>query len=148
MSLEESLKKAELALIASLGAKQAGIDDRTGKGSATESVVAEELLKPHLPPSLRCSKGAIVSADDPAVQSPAIDRVIHDPSLASPLIHSEAHSVFPIEAVLGLVEITMHLDATKLREDIERMVSVKSNAKAPLSCTSAGHNHAGVSSSR
>lgn len=129
MSLEESLNKAELALIASLGAKQAGIDDRTGKGSATESIVAEELLKPHLPRSLLCSKGAVVSADDPAAQSPAIDRVIHDPSLASPLIHSDAHSVFPIEAVLGLVEITMHLNATKLREDIERMVSVKAMLK-------------------
>jgi hypothetical protein len=42
-----------------------------------------------------------------------------------PLLYDEAHSIFPIEAVAGVVEITMHLDATKLREDIVRMASAK-----------------------
>lgn len=129
MSIEESIKETEEALIKSLSAKRSAIDDRTGKGSATEMVVDRELLVPHLAPGLRCSKGAVVAAANPDNQSPAIDRVIYDPSAASPLLYDEAHSIFPIESVCGLVEITLHLDATKLREDIQRMVSVKTMRK-------------------
>jgi hypothetical protein len=74
-------------------------------------------------------KGAVVEAANPSKQSPAIDRVVYDHSAASPLLYDEAHSIFPLEAVCGLVEITMNLDATKLREDVERMVSVKAMRK-------------------
>ncbi len=125
MSIEESIKEYEEALVKSLLAKRSAIDDRTGKGSATEQMVERELLVPHLTPGLRCSKGAVVSAANPGEQSPAIDRVIYDPSAAPPLLYDEAHSIFPIESVCGLIEITMHLDATKLREDIQRMITVK-----------------------
>ena len=125
MSIEDSIKKTEEALISSLEAKRSAIDDRTGKGAATEAVVEEQLLVPHLPPRFRCSKGAVVASTNPHDQSPAIDRVIYDPSVASPLVFDKAHSIFPIESVCGLVEITMHLDAPKLRHDIEHMVPLK-----------------------
>lgn len=125
MSLADSIKDTEDSLIKQLQAKRSGIDDRTGKGIATERVVEEYLLIPHLPPRFRVCKGAVVVAASPAKQSPAIDRVIYDQTAASPLLYDEVHSIFPLEAVCGLVEITMNLDATKLREDIERMVSVK-----------------------
>jgi hypothetical protein len=129
MSLAEAIKDSEDSLIKILNAKRSGIDDRTGKGSATERVVEEQLLTPHLPSGLRLCKGAVVEAMDPSHQSPAFDRVIYDHSAASPLLYDEAHSIFPLEAVCGLVEITMNLEATKLREDIERMVSVKAMTK-------------------
>lgn len=77
----------------------------------------------------RSSKGAVMEAGKPDYQSPAIDRVIYDHSAASPLLYDEAHSIFPIESVCGLVEITINLDATKLREDIERMAPVKAMRK-------------------
>lgn len=125
MSLEDSIHSTEDSLIQLLQAKRSGIDDRTGKGNATERVVEEHLLVPHLPPGFRVCKGAVVEASDPGKQSLAIDRVIYDHAAASPLLYDEAHSIFPLEAVCGLVEITINLDATKLREDIERMVSVK-----------------------
>jgi len=32
--------------------------------------------------------------------------------------YNEAHSVFPIECVAGIVEITMNLDADKLKDDM------------------------------
>src|SRR5258706_3316135 len=86
MSIEESINETEEALIKSLSSKRSAIDDRTGKGSATEMVVDRELLVPHLAPGMRCSKGAVVAATDPAKQSPAIDRIIYDPSPASPLL--------------------------------------------------------------
>jgi len=129
MSLAEAIKDTEESLIKLLNAKRSGIDDRTGKGSATERIVDEQLLIPHLPPGFRSSKGAVVEAANPNKQSRAIDRVVYDHSAASPLLYDEAHSIFPLEAVCGLVEITMNLDATKLKEDIERMVSVKAMKK-------------------
>lgn len=125
MSLENSIQDTEQAIIKSLHAKGAGIDDRTGKGTAVEVIVERELLLPHLPPGFRCLKGSVVTAAEPNRQSSAIDRIIYDPSSASPLIYEESHSIFPIESVCGLVEITMSLDATKLKEDIERMAPVK-----------------------
>jgi hypothetical protein len=64
-------------IAANLRASQAGIDDRTGKGMATELVVEKELLRPFLPPGLRLWEGAVVSTDSPTQQSGAIDRVIY-----------------------------------------------------------------------
>lgn len=124
-SFEVSFSFAESSLAEALRAKRSAIDDATGKGSATESIVQEKLLHPHLPPHLKCNKGAVVSSDSPSLQSPAIDRVIYDESAASPLLYDESHSIFPIEVVCGLVEITMRLDASKLREDIARMAPIK-----------------------
>jgi hypothetical protein len=129
MSLAEALKETEESLARLLNAKRSGIDDRTGKGSARERIVDEQLLTPHLPPGFRSSKGAVTEAGKPDYQSPAIDRVIYDHSAASPLLYDEAHSIFPIESVCGLVEITINLDATKLKEDIERMAQVKAMRK-------------------
>jgi hypothetical protein len=129
MDLSTSLQLAEQALLNSLESKRSGIDDRTGKGSATERVICDLLLEPQFPAGIKATKGSIVAADEPNLSSPAIDRIVHDPSLAPPLVHSDDHSVLPIEAVVGLVEITMRLDASKLREDIVRMSSVKAMRK-------------------
>lgn len=125
MNIEESFAQREASLASKLLEKQAGIDDRTGKGAATENVVEDALLRPYLRPGLDCGKGAVICADRPTEQSPAIDRVIFDRTAATPLVYDPAHSVFPIEMVIGMVEITMRLDSAKLRTDIERMISVK-----------------------
>jgi|SRR5262245_13826311 len=121
MGLEESFEERERSITAALRANQAGIDDRTGKGASTEDVVEKELLRPYLPPFYDCGKGAVVCADRSTEQSAAIDRIVFDRRVAAPLVYSQAHSVFPLEMVAGTIEITMHLDATKLRTDIERM---------------------------
>lgn len=124
-SLEKSFESAEMALANTLESKRAAIDDATGKGAATELIVENLLLRPHLPAHFRCGKGAVIATSDPSVQSPAIDRVVYDISAAPPIPYDGAHSIFPIEAVAGLVEITMRLDGNKLREDIARMAPVK-----------------------
>src|SRR5712692_3003783 len=125
MTLEESFEERERSISANLLANRAGIDDRTGKGMATELVVETELLRPYLPPGYGCGKGAVVCADNPTEQSAAIDRIIFDRRAAAPLVYSPAHSVFPLEIVAGMVEITMHLDSPKLRADVERMHPVR-----------------------
>ena len=125
MSIKESFIQKESSLISELLAKKSGIDDRTGKGAATESLIEAELLAPFLPSCFECGKGSVVAAEQPDKQSPAIDRVIFDRSASPPLLHDSSHSIYPIEAVAGMVEITMRLDATKLREDIARMAPIK-----------------------
>lgn len=125
MSIEQAIANREKTLIHSLLERQEGVDDRTGKGQASERIIEDQLLRPFLPPGFDCGKGAVVTAESPNHQSGAIDRVIFDKAAAPPLLHDEDHSIFPIEAVAGIVEITMRLDSTKLDDDIERMMPVK-----------------------
>lgn len=125
MKFEESLLQRETSLSSKLLERQTGVDDKTGKGLAAECITEEVLLRPFLPPAFDCCKGAIVNDSSPSKQSHAIDRVIYDKSAAQPLIYDSAHSIFPIEIVAGMVEITMRLDAAKLKADIERMAPVK-----------------------
>lgn len=126
MSLETSIDRREKALISTLQEKQSAIHDRTGKGLAAENLIEEALIRPFLPPRFDCTKGAVVTTESPGEQSPAIDRIIFDRTIAFPLIYDSAHSIFPIECVCGLVEITMKLDRQKLKADIERMAPIKS----------------------
>jgi hypothetical protein len=128
VSLLDSVQSTEQALIKSLDAKR-GIADATGKGNATENLVEQQLLAPYLPPGFRCLKGSVVASGSPDQQSPPIDRVIYEPGVAPPLLYDEAHSVFPIESVAGVVEITMNLDADKLRDDLHRIAPVKAMQK-------------------
>jgi hypothetical protein len=128
MVFADSVAHRENSLRNSILQRQAGIDDATGKGSGVERLIDEELLRPHLPIRFRCAKGAVVSSSDPTEQSKAIDRVVYDDS-ASALLFDEAHSIFPIETVAGLVEITVKLDADKLRQDIVRMAPIKAMRK-------------------
>ena len=125
MRLEESFAHRESSLLYKLKELQASIDDRTGKGSAAEDIIEELLLRPFLPPGFLCGKGAVISSIEPDLQSPAIDRVIYDTRASMPLVYDKNHSIFPAEVVAGMVEITMHLDARKLKTDIERMAPVK-----------------------
>jgi len=57
MSLDESVASREAAIINELQSKQSGIDDKTGKGAAAESLVEDKLLKPYLLPGFSCVKG-------------------------------------------------------------------------------------------
>ena len=154
MSLNESIQRSENVLRELLLQQQEGVDDRTGKGTSTEAVVERYLIRPHLPPPFRCQKGAVVAAAAPSEQSAAIDRVVHDPTEAPPLVYGDAHSIFPIEAVAGLVEITMRLNATKLKQDVQKIAPIQNLRRrryivpAPDSVTQAYRLEADVLSPR
>jgi hypothetical protein len=124
MTFRDSLRRAEAALVNQLESMR-GIDNTTGKGDAAEALVEKELLLPFLPFGFSCNKGSVVSLDAPDQQSPAIDRVIYDPGAAPPLLFRKEHSIFPIEAVAGVVEITLSLDDGKLREDLAKIAKVR-----------------------
>ena len=101
------------------------IDHRSGKGDEVESIVEDRLLQPYLRPDFRIAKGSVVTSENPSEQSPEMDRIIYDPHDGPPLSHGRARSVLPIECVCGLVQITLSMDRTKLKLDIEKMTPIK-----------------------
>lgn len=139
MSLDSGILKAEESIIKSLESAQQHIDDRTGKGVQTEEVVTECLIKPFLPPRFAFGKGSVVTPKFPDKQSAAIDRIIYDIEAGPSLYHSKDHSIFPIEVVAGLIEITMSLDRTKLKKDIKRMAPIKGLTKRRYLVPDASH---------
>ena len=138
MNLQDSIQKTEQALRHTLEASRTGVDDSTGKGTTTEFIVEKHLLVPYLPTGFRCQKGAVVEAEAPSVQSPAIDRIVYEPHVSPPLVYGEAHSVFPIESVAGVVEITMNLDADKLATDLGRIAVVRAMKRRRFTTPMAG----------
>jgi hypothetical protein len=110
-------------------AKMSGVDARTGKGHGTEAIIERDLITPYLPTAFKCSKGTVVSSVDPTAQSQPIDRIVYDLDCSAPLVYGVDRSIFPIEAVAGLVEMTMSLDVARLRENIQRMITVKAMTK-------------------
>lgn len=125
MDLARSIEAREQSLISLLSSKREGIDDATGKGNSTELLVEAELIRPYLPPGFHCTKGAVVCADEPSHQSPAIDRLIYDSARGAPLVLDPAHSILPIEITCAAIEITMRIDQRKLGQDLERMAAVR-----------------------
>jgi hypothetical protein len=125
MDLAASFRDREASLIKLLMSKQAAIDDRTGKGATTEIEIERALLQPYMPPGFECGKGSVVSGPPEWQQSGAIDRVIYCQRDCPPLVADEGHSIFPVESVAGVVEITMHLDSGKLRDDMTKTKAVR-----------------------
>ena len=124
MNLAEAVRLQEGSLQSRLRTMQAGVDDATGKGSAAEDLVEQLLLRPFMPLGFGLGKGAVVCSTNPTEQSGAIDRVISCTD-SVPLLFAPAHSIYPIEAVAGAVEVTLCLNARKLRTDIERIARVQ-----------------------
>jgi hypothetical protein len=113
MDFIDGMAEKEEAIIKLLRVQQSGINNRTGKGSGVEHIVEKELLYPNLPRNFDICKGSVISSDKLDKQSPAIDRIIYDTSISGSLIYSPDHSIFPLETVCGLVEITLNMDARK-----------------------------------
>ena len=123
--LEDQFSETETALIGELKSAAKAIKHRSGKGDEGEAIVEKRLLQPYLRPDFRIAKGSVVSFEEPGNKSPEIDRIVFNPNDAPPLSHGLARSVLPIESVCGLVQITLSLDRSKLRTDIENMSPIK-----------------------
>lgn len=124
MSLNTAMKLGEASLVNELRKYQAAFNDPNGKGTATEELIEKHLLKPYLPPAFECGKGNVIEGAS-GKESKAIDRVIFSRRVSGPLVHSENHSIFPIECVAGAIEITMRLTPSKLQTDVAHTGSVR-----------------------
>ena len=121
----EGMKSHEEKIIKMIESEKKNISNKTGKGMATEDIVSENLVEPYLPPRFDTKKGSIVTPENPNNQSAVIDRIIYDREAGPPLYLSKYDSVFPIEVVSGLIEITMFLTKTKMKNDMQHMATVK-----------------------
>jgi len=127
MDLVESFRNQETALLSALRGHQAAFDDPNGKGASAEREIERALIRPYLPPDFDCGKGTVIERG--GAQSAAIDRVLYSRGYCPPLVYSADHSVFPVECVAGVVEVTMRLDATKLKHDIEQTKTARALRK-------------------
>jgi len=123
MDLLTSFLHREEKLLAGLREHKTAFDDPNGKGDSTETIVERALIRPFLRPDFDCGKGTVVERPDK--QSPAIDRVIWSRRDCPPLVYTSGHSLFPVECVVGGVEVTMALDARKLRTDMQRLAVLR-----------------------
>jgi hypothetical protein len=123
MNLIAAMEAKEVSIIKRLSVAQLGIHDRTGKGTGAEWIIEEELLRPRLPRNFDICKDAVISSDK-LEQSPAIDRIIYDTSISGPLAYHPDHSIFPLETVCCLVEITLRMNKRKLESDIDHIGKV------------------------
>jgi hypothetical protein len=73
MDLLEHMTRREESIIHELLSVQAGIDNRTGKGTTTERIVEKNLILPNLPPRFRATKGTVISRDSDLAEAKAID---------------------------------------------------------------------------
>jgi hypothetical protein len=86
-----------------------------------------DFLMSFFPGRLAVGTGEIVASDGSI--SPQMDLIVYD-ALETPLLdRSESSVVVPVEGVYGVVEVSSRLDGRKLREDNEKIRTVKAMTK-------------------
>lgn len=104
-----------------------GMDHTVVKGSLRE-VMLDELIRPMLPRTYGVGTGVIVDyqgeispsestapPETPAGQSGQQDLVVYDPEVLPPVLEMHRTGVYPIEAVLSVIEVTSNLDTAALK---------------------------------
>ncbi|MEZ4297633.1 MAG: DUF6602 domain-containing protein [Polyangiaceae bacterium] len=97
--------------------------DSRGKGTQRERVVVQELEK-ILPDRYSCGSGEIVTFENRASQE--CDVIIYDSSKLPTILREEGHTVFPFEAVYGLVQVKSTLTSTELERAYTNVSQAKS----------------------
>lgn len=84
----------------------------------------EKYLRSHLPKKIALGKGIILGykSDEKSQQ---VDIVLYDNINCPSLFGNEREQLFPVESVLGVIEVKSHLSKTKLKEAIKNIASVK-----------------------
>ncbi len=90
----------------------ATIQHSGSKGRRRESVVLEHILKRFIPESVGIAHGAEIACSD-GTTSGECDLVVYDKGIPR-LYRSDDFSIFPIEAVVGVIEVRSHLDGRGL----------------------------------
>jgi hypothetical protein len=86
-----------------------------------------EFLRAFLPQRLGIATGEIAASDGSV--SPQVDLIVYD-RLETPLLdNSESSAVVPVEGVYGVIEVSSHLDTSKLNEDIAKIRRIKALPK-------------------
>jgi hypothetical protein len=127
MKLLQALRNAVTRLESNL--KDSDLFEHRGdKGEFRERVV-EEFLRPFLPPCYGLGSGAVFSSD--GNQSKQIDVVIYDSVFSNVLFRDRTNSLFPCEAVFGLIEVKSELDSAQLSLAVDNVASLKRLSRQP-----------------
>lgn len=115
---ESISKKMSLDFEMSADFKQHG-----NRGSYREDSLKEFLCKGKLPSNFGIVSGEIISQYSQS--SKQIDLILYDKSKSIMFESSESTKVFPIESVLGMIEVKSKLSKAKLIEGLENIKSLK-----------------------
>lgn len=124
MNLREHLLSRQRELLTYLESVTSAIDHHGEAGRDLELRV-RDLLTQFLPGRFGLSSGFVRSLDDPDWQSNQIDLLITRKDIGYPLAVFPGNEIYPIEAVVGFVEVTRTLNAAKLEEDFEKVRDLK-----------------------
>lgn len=111
-----------LVSLRALREQKAGIKHPRHRGDAREADLIKA-IEPLFPNSIQLRKGIVI--DNTTAQSREQDVLLLDSSTGSALVHTEGCSYYPIEAVLGSIEVKSRLNLTELRKAIINCISLK-----------------------
>ena len=86
------------------------------KGRIRE-IIAEKILTPVLPPSVKIGSGHLVTAQGNT--SPQTDLILYAPSILPPFIHDASAGFFPIESCLYSIEVRSKINSNNIEQTIK-----------------------------
>ncbi len=98
------------------------------KGEFREAIIGK-FLRPFLPTCYGIGSGQVFSSDGSA--SDQVDVVLYDEVFSNVLFRDSRNSLFPCEAVYGLIEVKSVLSTAELESSITNIESVKKLARSP-----------------
>lgn len=114
------------------------INHKSSLGADTENIV-KEMIREYLPGKFGVETGFVRSLEDPKWQSKQIDILFTLNDQGFPLATLLSCKVFPIEAVLGVMEITKSLNKNKIAEDFKKVSSLLEKHKRFASTSVSDH---------
>jgi hypothetical protein len=93
------------------------------RGVIREKIISK-IIRPLLPPEYEIGTGKIISSK--GEQSGQTDIVIHSMSVLPPIMHSSETGLFPIEACYYSIEVKSRLNATELKDSIQKARQLRS----------------------
>ncbi|MHC2373377.1 hypothetical protein ACVIQT_008025 [Bradyrhizobium diazoefficiens] len=114
--------EATLSSLKALHSQKAGISHPRHRGDARESDFLKA-IEPIFPSSIKLSKGFALHKT--TAHSREQDILLLDAATGSAILQTEGCSYYPVEAVLGSIEVKSRLTLTELRKAIINCISVK-----------------------
>jgi hypothetical protein len=100
-----------------------------GETGANLEFAVKNFLKEYIPNKIGVESGFVRSLEDLEWQSPQLDILLTRKDLGHPLAVLPGSKVFPIEAVIGAMEVTKTINKKKLKEDFEKVHLLKTRVK-------------------
>jgi len=131
----EAMFAANVKELRSLFLATKGVEHNGEKGSLREAFVIS-LLQQYLPVQFGIGSGVVV--DKQGRQSPQIDIVIYDKRTMPPILDKSGRGIYPIDAVLRVIEVKSVLDTSALSQLTKIINSFDPNNQDGLKMASKG----------